>query len=142
MVEIYNENQKFCGSSKVYVDINNCLQKMMNDKQLYYMKAVKSILALLLICAFLTAFAACGSDNLRVRKRKVEQRRDCPRRGGARRTNGKERSSSDVSSRRQLQTGENIGIQISARLWRLCGAAIPAGRPERREVLRAVRSRL
>ena len=40
MVEIYNENQKICESS-VYKHVNNCLQKMMNNKQLYHMKAVK-----------------------------------------------------------------------------------------------------
>ena len=40
MVKIYNENQKICESS-VYKDVNKCLQKMMNNKQLYYMKAVK-----------------------------------------------------------------------------------------------------
>ena len=40
MVKIYKENQKICESS-MYKYVNECLQKMMNNKQLYHMEAVK-----------------------------------------------------------------------------------------------------
>lgn len=56
MIKIYNENQKICGSS-VYKDVNECLQKMMNNKQIYYMKAVKHKCIMLPVTIIIDDFA-------------------------------------------------------------------------------------
>ena len=39
-MKIYKETQKIC-ESPVYKNVTNCLKKMMNNKQLYHMEAVK-----------------------------------------------------------------------------------------------------